>query len=655
MDADAVRFRVRVFFPGRDNYNGYLSYTPDGPKLVDDENRCIVDEQGNITLSMHKPSIANTFITISEDDRFELSAVSRIRKFAIESEKNQDLYPPSTKKWAMNLSQEGTDVFISIQKICDDSRYLLSCVDCKDRKLIRLHPIKEYEATILTMESDWDHERRIFASPVSKELSLSDLLQAPAPSWLALAKLVEGVDVPNLQRYETVKETLTQLVPKNYPDYIRDELMIFLAWTTGAKIPKEDPLDFLEDVDNKFKSGLLKGLVFGHIHCLIQGIEPPKYVRILALANRELLESNMGPITEEFELDNWRETWYKLMEIFPDRRSRVIDLAQSFTSKQEIHTSIPISRKEAKNSKDAWLDRYLLIRSNFTMRGYVQDKRIGLTKLVYIGGAHRWPHKHLQYTARLGNLGQKPPYIQFMLMPKTGAERLLRLKQNIAQIDWSASRMNFNLYDRNNDNWKCNVSHFTRSFQGKRTVKHLNKEFNLKGTNDVTTLSEEDSKILDLLSGGLYIHALEKGNYDDILQTNKGHLKERIASYLETGLIQLQYVPTIHGLTSICLEIRGNPKQLYSIARSSLKHLPSATALVSENEKLCVVMARVPAEQAYEILVNIPNRVTEYGISVKGYRVFAYAGYLHDLYQRLRNPDGTWDDDVTGLLSQISS
>ena len=650
-----MRLRVKVFFPSGDTGTGYLSYTTKGPRLVDDEERDIESDQGNITLSILDPSVYSQFTSMSESDRFELDAISCIKKLTKESERNYDLYPPSTMKWVMHLSQEGTDTLISLQKMCDDSRYLLSCVDCENRKLIRFHPIREYETNILTMESDRGYYGRIFVSPDSEEISLTKLLEAPAPSWSALAKLVEGVNVPNLQRHETVKETLTQLVPKEYPDNIRNELMVFLAWTTRVKVPTEDPLDFLDLVEKRFKSGLLRGLVFGHVHCMIQGIEPPEYVRILALANRELLESSMGPTTEELDQDTWSDTWYKLMEMFPDRSSRIMDLTQSITMKQEIHTSLPVSRKEAKKSRKAWLDRFSLIRSSFTMRGYVQDKRIGLMKLVYIGGAHRWPHKHLQFTARLGNLGQKPPYIQFMLMPRTGVERLVRVKQNIAPIDWSASRINFNLYDKESERWKCNISHFTKSFQSKRTAKQLNKEFNIEGSTGTIPISEEDTRILDLLSWGMYTQVLEKGSYDNILQTSMDNLKEKIATFLDNGLIQLQYVPAIHGLASICLHIMGDTPQLYSIARASLKHLPSATALVSEKRKLCIIMARVPEDRAYEILVDLPAKVTDYGFTMKGYRVSAYAGYLHNLYQRLLKPDGTWDDDISDLLSQIRS
>ena len=655
LDAEFMKFRVKVFLPSGDPKFGHLSYTVKGPKLADDKEREFSTNQSGIHLSIINPGSYDQISSIFEKDRFEFAGTIFTKKYNKKGNKKYDLYPPSTSGWATHLSREGTDIRISIQKMINDSRYLLSCVDCEDESLIRFHPIREYEANILTMESDWDFYGRIFGSQEPEKTSLTKLLQAPAPPWPALAKLVEGINVPNFQRYETVKETLSQLVPENYSEKIREELMVFLAWTTRVTIPTEDPQDYLESVEKRFKSGLLRGLVFGHIHCLIQEIEPPKYVRILALASRELLASSMAPTTEELTQDNWSNTWYKLMEMFPDRKSRIIDLIESLTLNQEIHTSMPVSRQDAKSSSEAWLNRFALLRSSISLRGYVQDKRIGLEKLVYIGGAHRWPHKHLQYTARLGNLGQKPPYIQFMILPKPAVERLMRVRQNIAKIDWSASRLNFNLYDRKSESWKCNLSHFTKSFQSTRSMKQLNKEFNLNETTSTIPISEVDARILGLLSWGMNIQVLEKGTYDPLLQASKSNLKERIRYLLDQGLIQIQYIPAIHGLATICLDAKGDTAQLRSIARASLKHLPSSTALISEDKKSCFVMARVPEEQAYEILVDLPRSVTEYGITMKGYRVSAYAGYLRNLYQRLRNPDGTWDDDVSGFLSQIRS
>jgi hypothetical protein len=139
---------------------------------------------------------------------------------------------------------------------------------------------------------------------------------------------------------------------------------------------------------------------------------------------------------------------------------------------------------------------------------------------------------------------------------------------------------------------------------------------------------------------------------------SRNAVKEKLVSFKNKGIMDIQYFPTVYGLASICLEIEGNVKQLNSLARATLKHLPSTTAMISEDDEKCFIMARVPEETAYSLLVNLPAKAIEYDLAMKGYRVTAYAGYIHNLYQRLLQPGGSddiWDSDVSGLLSQMRS
>ncbi|MHA1290308.1 MAG: hypothetical protein ACTSPB_23240, partial [Candidatus Thorarchaeota archaeon] len=408
--------------------------------------------------------------------------------------------------------------------------------------------------------------------------------------------------------------------------------------------------------NRRIKTGSpLPSLVFGHIQCLIQGTPIPQYVRIFTLAEKGTLTKSIKTQPEDGEQDAWSKAYYRLTELFPNHYSRILELTNQLNLNQEIHTNLPITKDQAASSKEAWLDRFAFMRSNFLARGHIQDKRIGLEKLVYIGGAHRWPHAHLQYSARLGHPDQKPPYLQVMVMPKTAIDRISRIKQNIFTIDWTASGLNFNLYNANNDSWKYNASHFFKSFNNTRTRKQMDKEFELSSSSDIIPLDKQDTKLLDLLSWGIHPHAFEVGSYKDILHsmTNQD-IHEKIEFYLKEKLMRIQYIPHTSGRVSICLDIKGPVNRLYSISRASLKHLPSSTVMLSTSEERCIVMARVPEKDVYSILTELPTKVKEYEITMKAYRVSAYAGYVHNLYQRLRMPDGTWDDDVSGLISQIT-
>ncbi|MCK4568259.1 MAG: hypothetical protein KAU48_13220, partial [Candidatus Thorarchaeota archaeon] len=248
----------------------------------------------------------------------------------------------------------------------------------------------------------------------------------------------------------------------------------------------------------------------------------------------------------------------------------------------------------------------------------------------------------------------KPPYIQVMVMPPTAAERILLVRPNIARIDWSASRINYKLYNSKNERWKANISQIRRSFSGTRSLKQLEKEFDVQRDGSLLTPNLEEAKVLDLVSWGMYLQSLEIGYYySELYQIPRDVLVNTLTKFKQLGAFQLQYFTYLSGMVSFCLEIKGNIQQLYSIARASLMHLPSATVMVSEASKVCYVLGRVPEESAYEMLVDLLSKAQDCNLALKGYRMTAFGGYVHNLYQRLYKSDGTWDDDVSGFLSQI--
>jgi hypothetical protein len=651
-----MRIPVRALLSSGSTHQMYLYYTSKGPKLLDIEEHEEIDAERVIEFSIDDDAICRS-ASIKQDERIEFNSCLYPVKYSSKPKSQFELYPPSTRGWFTYLTHDGFDAIIVLQKFRSSSKYLMSAIDVATDSLLRLHAVRDFEASVLQMESDWDLYNRLFVDlDESAETSISDSLEAPAPSWKQIAKLTEGVDIHNLKRLKTVRETFEQFIPRTFPVDVREQVMAFLAWTTSAKVPVEDPLDFLAHTSRQYRSGAITAnLIFGHIQCLIQGIPPPQYVRIMALADRGSLKRDLRPLAEEAELDPWDITWYRLAEMFPDRRGRVLDIVHSLNRANEVHLGIPISRRSAKKSREAWLDRFSLIRSNLYLRGYVQDARLGLTKLVYIGGAHRWPHKHLQYAARLGAPNQKAPYIQVLLMPKIAVDRTMRMKQNFAPIDWTASRVNYGLYMPKLESWKNNLSYIESSLSRNRTKKQLDKEFDLSSSAEISMLTQDDAKILDFMFWGINNQSFELGYYDEILPLGRQRLEEKITSFIQSGIMNFYYLLTIYGLASVCLEIRGEIPQLYSIARSSLLHFPTATAMVSESSNLCVVMARVPEERAYDVLAKLPSKAGEYNIQMKSYRVSAYVGYVNNLYQRLLLPGGSWDNDISGLLSQIRS
>ena len=73
---------------------------------------------------------------------------------------------------------------------------------------------------------------------------------------------------------------------------------------------------------------------------------------------------------------------------------------------------------------------------------------------------------------------------------------------------------------------------------------------------------------------------MEKGVYEDILGIDNIQLLDILTKFRDKGLVTIQYLLRIPGLTSTCLIVEGPRQQTQSLARSFLKHMPSTTARI---------------------------------------------------------------------------
>jgi len=650
-----MNISVKIHFPSGEVTIGVLSFTIDGVKLTNQNSSRIIDEDPRIVLSALE-NISEKNIQLKSGTRLEYYQKSIIRKYSPNYITISEMYPPSSYGWATHVSETGNSALFSLLKIVDESQYLLSVVDMTTGQLLRLHPIHVYESNILLMETDWTRYNSIIdeIGEDSEEIPLDTLLSSPAPSWPELQHLLDGVVIPNFQRGLSMRDTMEQLVPSSFPVNIRLELMAFLAYTINLKVPVEDPLDFQKSMRSRFKSAsLLRLLVYGHVQSILEGAKPPQYIRFLTEADRGILDIGVEPIPTE--QDPWTSFWHKIMESFPNNNRRVAAVAENLNQMNEFVTKHPITREDAKKSRIEWNNRFSLIRAGLMLRSYVQEHKIGLAKLVFLGRTNRWPHNHLAWSARLGNLEQNPPYIQVMIMPTTAITKLERLRQKTALVNWSASRINYRLYNPKIDGWKTNLAQIKNSFSHTYTLSRLSKEYDITKNKDIILPTESMARLLDLSSFGMYLSSLEVGSYDEFLQMSGDSIKQAIESLQKKGVIQIQYFAYLSGLVSICLEIKGQMNRLYSIVRALLKHLPSAKILISEEKEVCYVLGRVPEQTAYDILTEFPEIARNHNIEFKGYHVTAYVDYLHNLHQRLLTSEGTWNDDISGLLSQFRS
>lgn len=644
---------VTVYFPSGLVETGSLSYSSGGPIITLDNGDILGNDhsQDNVTFSIRSELEG---FPISKEEKIVFDSSIILRKYSTNKISMNEMYPASSGGWITKLSDSGKNALFVTHPIVDSAKYLLMIFDLENHLLLEGQKVNPYETTILHMEKDWDAYRNLYAEfdIESRESLIDDILDSPAPEWNELAKLVKGITVPNLKIGKNMRDTLDQLIPNSFPNHIRDELMAFLSLAIRIKIPDEDPLA----INIKYRTTpLLHSLIFYHIQCLIQGDIPPQYVRILIMADRGLLPVATQPAAESMENNPWDIAWYKLTSMFPDRRSRILKMINRLNENQEVITVIPITKKDAANSQEAWIDRFAMILYGLHIRGHIHNQNLGLRTLIYVGGAHRWPHKHLAWAARLGNPSEKPPYIQVMVMPPSATERIRRLRTNIAEVKWSASNINYNLYVDSTQKWKVNITRILQSVEGKKSLRQLEREFRMKPSGKLYTPSFDEAKVLGFITWGMFMNSLELGEYEKILGMNINQLKEIITHLTSQGIIHPQYYLHTTGLASVCIVCNGPAQKIQSLVRALMKHAPSSTARITGNGEQCYIMSRMPEGSVYDISVQLPLKAIDYEMDIKIFRVSAYAAYTHNLYERLLLQDQTWDDDISGLLSQIRS
>jgi hypothetical protein len=89
------------------------------------------------------------------------------------------------------------------------------------------------------------------------------------------------------------------------------------------------------------------------------------------------------------------------------------------------------------------------------------------------------------------------------------------------------------------------------------------------------------------------------------------------------------------------------------MARAFLLHTPSAQVRLTDRGNSCVIVTRIPEEEYHNIVSDLAKSAEETEISLEAVPIFAYAGYRNNLYSGILKGDGSWDDDVSGLLDQV--
>jgi hypothetical protein len=642
-------FSIKLHSNSREVRRATLYYCKDGPYIELGTSEEMQDLEGAI-FGFSEDSQLEFYDQIDSEQLFALiPEASVVLNYDPDKSSRFEMYPPSTGGWLPHVVESGYESVFTIQNPTGKEKKLLSIVDTKSNELYFLGMVQPYETAILLMNRDLTVLRNTLNSD-SVEESIFDILKDKSPSWFTLSKLVDGVTIPNLVMGQTMEETLDQLVPRSFSSDTRRQILAFLAWLETAKVPNEDPADFAR----KYRSvEVFRQLVRGHLQCLLDDVEPPKYVRVMYLADKGLLELAKRPQSEAVETEPWTLVHFKLQEMFPDWTQRVVKYATDLQTNGQITTKLPVSREDAIKSRKAWSDRFALVKHDLFMRGHVHKDVLGLIPVVYVGSAHRWPHTHLEWSARLGYAMERPYYFQVLVMSPSAYEQTCRVIPNLRRVDWEFSTFNVNLYQNRTQRWRLNTALITNSFQGRKSLKQLGNEFHCYRSGHYYHLSKRQARVLDLISWGMYLDNLEKGLYANYYGIGNSMIKRELETMMAEGIFSLQYFFIMDKLRSLFMLVDGPPQRVYSISRAFLKHAPSTYVRVTDAGQSSIIVSRIPDDDFFDFVSTITEAADEADISIRAFQISAYAGYRNNLYSRLLKSDGTWDDDVSGLLSQV--
>jgi hypothetical protein len=658
---DVRELKVELQGPHYGRAWGLLRWSELGPRVFLQTGE-IVEESQNMALTLHE-EVLITQPEVSEALELSKPLVVRMKPLLmvrrgyenrVVSAIVDDMYPPSSRGWTSRLISHRYDTQYAAQQIVGAPDYWLTVFNPVTGLIHESHTVKPYELGMLALEQDservWSMEAA--SEPEDKEEVLEQtrkLLGGPAPSWKSIANLTQGVEIPGLHRGKTMRELTEQLVPASFPPQVREEIMAFLAWVTKNRIPRKDPIDLGNEL---LPHSLLRRLTMAHIQCSIDGVTPPEYVRIMREADMGQLRTRRKEIPETVRGSAWLAAWYEIAEQIPNWVDRVIEYAVTLNSSSRILTSLPVSKSDARTSVKAWGDRLALLVHGLRLRAQVNTSALGLRNLVYVGTAHRWPHRHLAWTARLGFASEKPPYVHLMVMPPAAVERVRRARPTVVEVDFSARSVNLGLYSTKKKEWTVGSTKILNSMAETRTLQKLKTEFGVRqGVSHHPTLTE--AKVLDLVSTQMFLSACEQGSYSRSVGIDRRKLESTLCSLRDEGVIRLQYSINPLGVDSIFTVAEGPPEQICSLARAFLLHTPSTSVEIGGDGRKCYIASRVPGRSAHSFAASLGETAAEHDINLRCQRVTSYRGYMSTLYQRLLKEDGTWDEDVSDLLSQI--
>ncbi|MFW9909386.1 MAG: hypothetical protein ACFFEF_12495 [Candidatus Thorarchaeota archaeon] len=569
----------------------------------------------------------------------------------------EDIFPPSTLGFYGRM-KSGSEQFLYItQEIENDPRLWLTIADPKTGQILEAHTIYQYEAGVLSLINSQEFSH-IWSEAIGSAISSSErdevlsILDGPSVSWSEFAKLLGNISIPNPKLGKTMRETLSQIIPATFPSEVKEQLMLFFAFILKKGIPTEDPITYL----NKFWSFPIFGaLLEGHLMCIVDGAEWPPYLKLITLADRKHLISPTRAIDYVVSDSPWLLFWQKTMEQFPNWFHIAAGVVKELNDRGEVTLKLPIMESAARKSKDSWKKRLAVLMYELRILGRVNSQALGLNELVYLGAAYRWPHRHMKFITRLGSGGDSSPYLQVLIMPPSAAAQVQRVLPSIMTVSWSARTSNIELFDTKKRVWEIPIERIISSIEMASSIKKMSNKFGIRKSVDNYRITKDEAKVADLATEGIRLADLERSEYLAPWGLDRKKVQHLLSNLSKRDVIQLFYDASDQKLITLATIIQGVPEKVISLCSSFLEYTPTTLAMLGDGGKQSILLSRLPETPAYELATQLSTLGFEQGLTIRCLRPTTFQSFTHNIYQRLLNDDGTWNDDVSAFLSQARS
>lgn len=637
----------------------------DRPVLILESGEEIVDDKNEITYEMTHEWIVDEKgetkqVPLSRPVRVYLTPYfTTTRKYSQEAiEDELDIYPPSSHGFYGRLVRGEIDVLYCASKIVESSNFWLVIKNPTTQEIHESHQIQHYEFDALRLKKYYEiFDELLEAFSPSNPTDIINNIVSPIDnerlSWEDISNLTKGMNIPSNLKRGTARSVLEQLIPiQKFPIDKQDEILAFLFWVAKDQIPEIDIIEFLDTLHilDTFRS-----LYAHHLRFKIEKIQPPSYIRIIHDITSTELVSADSDLEERLR---WKPDFLlrrKVQALSPDWQAEIAKILHTLNNTRRITTILPIP-KSSKKSQTVQRSRLIMYDMGLHLRAHVRTISIGLRELIYIGAAHRWPHWHLAYSFRLGSLRGRSPYMQGMIMPSSAAEQVKRVLPSTIEVLWSTRTHNPNLFSFSKNHWTLKLKPIQASINKSLHLNKLQKEFgNWDGTS-AYQLSTNEARILDMASTMFYLSDLESDAGKNYWQTDETQSREILTTLRDVGILDIGYwYDRPLTLSLIIMSIQGEEEQVCSITYAILKNTPTSMAKVTEDKKTAIVLSRVPRNDLSS-LVDILTQINKNErIEITHWLPTAHRNYAANLYHRLLNTDSSWNNDVSGFLSQVRS